>query len=62
MGNLQDLTGNRLDNRENNLRVCNKSDGVYSDFEDAKKIRLEAEEKYFGEFKRNEEDILNGKK
>lgn len=53
MGNLQDLTGNRLDNGKNNLRVCNKSDGVYSDFEEAKKVRLEAEEKYFGEFKRN---------
>lgn len=35
--------------------------GIYSDFEEAKRIRLEAEEKYFGEFKRKEDDILNGK-
>lgn len=35
--------------------------GIFSNLEEAKKVRSEAEDKYFGEFKRNEENILNGK-
>lgn len=34
--------------------------GVYENLEDAIKIRKEAEEKYFGEYNRKEEDLFNG--
>lgn len=88
------INGNRLDNRKENLRICEKSDnpmnckiyknntsgckgvtwmkrlnkwqaaisvkgksiylGVYSNIEDAIKVRKEAENKYYGEFRRHE--------
>lgn len=91
--------GNRLDCREENLRVCHKSKnaincgiyknnvsgykgiswnprlnkyqvglqcgkkshylGVYTNLEDAVRVRKEAEEKYFKEYNRNEEDLDN---
>lgn len=35
--------------------------GVYSNIEDAIKVRKEAEEKYYGDFNRREEDLMNGK-
>lgn len=33
--------------------------GIYEDFEEAVKVRKDAEDKYFGEFKRSEVDLLN---
>lgn len=33
--------------------------GVYSDLDETKKVRYQAEEKYFGKFRRKEEDIVN---
>lgn len=94
------INGNRLDCREENLRICHKSKnainckiyktntsghkgiswndklnkwqvglqynkknhylGVYSNLDDAIKVRKEAELKYYGEFNRNEEDLYNG--
>ena len=39
------------------MLYCNKQRhylGVYSDYDEAVRVRKEAEEKYFGEFKRDE--------
>jgi hypothetical protein len=89
------INGNRLDCRESNLRICEKSKnamncciyknntsgckgvtwmkrlnkwqvvinynkhsiylGVYSDYDEAVKVRKEAEAKYYGEYKRDDE-------